>query len=106
MAYKTPRWRARDRERFRQASPSAHAEKRATRCGKLRRPGLRIGEVDALALDPFPFEIYHRVYAASGQHQLAVDGDYVRSPELVAGEHGVEPGHFLGCQKPLSRLRR
>ena len=66
-------------------------------------PGLRIGKVDALAANPVPFEGDDFAEAASGQHQQADDGDGLRAIELIAGEHGVEPGHLLGGEK--SRLR-
>ena len=70
------------------------------------RPGLRIGKVDALALDPVPFEGGDLAEAAAGQHQQADDGDDMRAPELVAGEHGVEPGHLVRRQEPLHRLHQ
>ena len=68
------------------------------------RPGLRIRKVDALVLDPVPFERGDLAEAAAGQHQQADDGDDIRAPELIAGQHGVEPGHFLRRKKPLLRL--
>ena len=60
--------------------------------------------MDALALDPVPFEGDDLAEAAPGQQQEADDGDDVRAPELVAGEHGVEPGHLLGREESLLRL--
>ncbi len=68
------------------------------------RPGFRVGKVDALAPDPVPFQRYDLTEAAAGQHQQPDDGDHVRAPELVAGQQGVEPGHFLGGQEPLQRF--
>ena len=68
-------------------------------------PDLLIGQEDALALDPVPFKRDDLATTAPGQHQQADDGDDVGAPELVAGEHGVEPSHFLRRQGPLLRLR-
>ena len=60
--------------------------------------------MDALALDPVPFEVEDFAEAASGEHQQADDGDDMRAVELVADEHGVEPGHLLRRQEPLPGL--
>ena len=81
------------------------------RAGGARQPdgaraGLAVGQKDALALDPVPFQGDDLATTASGQHQQSDDGDDVRTPELVAGEHGVEPGHFLGREEPLLRFHR
>ena len=70
----------------------------------VRGPDFGIGEMDALAPDPVPFEGDHFAKSASGQHEQADDGDDMRAPELVAGEHGVEPGHFLGRKEPFPGL--
>ena len=51
------------------------------------RPGLGIGEMDAPALDPVPFERDDFADAASGEHQQADDGDDMRAVELVAGAY-------------------
>ena len=68
------------------------------------RPGFGIGEHDALVLDPVPFERGDFADAAPGQQQQADDGGDLRAVELVSGQHGVEPGHFLRRQEPLPGL--
>ena len=60
--------------------------------------------MDALALDPVPFEGDDLANTASGQHEQADDGDDLRAPELKAGEHSVEPGHLLGREEPFPGL--
>ncbi len=60
--------------------------------------------MDAPVPDPVPFERGDLAEAVAGQHQQADNGDDVRTPELVAGQHGVEPGHFLRRQEPLYGL--
>ena len=65
------------------------------------RPRLRIRKQDALALDPVPFQRDDLADPAAGQQQQADDGDDVRAPELVTGEHGVEPGQLLGREIAL-----
>ena len=69
------------------------------------RSGFRVGQEDALVPDPVPFERGDLAEAAAGQHQQPDDGDDVRAPELVAGQHGVEPGHLVRRQESLLRLR-
>ena len=68
------------------------------------RPGLPVGQVDALAANPVPFEGDDFTEAAVDQHHQPNDGDDIGAPALVAGEHGVEPRDSLRRQIPVHRL--
>ena len=65
------------------------------------RPGLRIGQADALAANPVPFEGDDFAQSTPGQHQQPDDGDDMGTPELVAGQHRAEAGHLFRRQEPL-----
>ena len=67
-------------------------------------PVLPVGQVDALAANPVPFEGDDFTEAAADQHQQSNDGDDMGAPSFVAGEHGVELRDSLRRQIPVHRL--
>ena len=64
-------------------------------------PGLAVRELDAFALDPVPFELDDLPGATPREQQQADDGDDLRTIELVADEHRIQPADLLGGQEPF-----